>query len=340
MAARAGATPRPTLSVALCTYNGAAHLGEQLESLAAQTRLPDELVVCDDRSGDATADLVRAFAARAPFPVWLRVNERNLGSTRNFEQAVRLCGGDVIALCDQDDVWLPEKLERTEAVFRARPQVGLVFGDAEVVDDGLRPLGYRLWASYGFGARLQRRVRRGRAFDVLMLRNVVTGATMAFRSRFREPALPVPEGSGRIHDGWIALVVAALAPVALLDEPLVLYRQHAAQQIGAGSPDAWERNLGEKVRLARGASAAYYLDQAERLETLQARLVERCGAEFDCADALARLDGMLANLRARAAMPAQVLRRLPRVARELASLRYHRYAEGVYSAAKDLFIGP
>src|SRR3954470_17842517 len=100
-------SPNNMFSVAMCTYNGARFLGEQLASVAAQTRPPDELVVCDDRSTDETASLVRDFAAAAPFRVRLHVNERNLGSTRNFERAVSLCEGDLIALSDQDDEWLP-----------------------------------------------------------------------------------------------------------------------------------------------------------------------------------------------------------------------------------------
>src|ERR687885_1327551 len=98
------------VSVAMCTYNGAAFLREQLQSLAAQARTPDELVVCDDASADATVRVVREFAAAAPFPVRLTVNERNLGSTKNFERAISLCAGDLVALSDQDDLWLPAKL--------------------------------------------------------------------------------------------------------------------------------------------------------------------------------------------------------------------------------------
>src|SRR3712207_5989304 len=100
-----------SLSVALCTYDGARYLPEQLESLARQRRLPDELVVCDDGSADDTVDVVRRFADRAPFAVRLSLNPQNLGFVKNFEQAIRLCRGDLIALADQDDVWHPQKLE-------------------------------------------------------------------------------------------------------------------------------------------------------------------------------------------------------------------------------------
>src|SRR4029079_17285220 len=95
--------------------NGARFLPEQLRSIAAQTRPPDELIVCDDRSTDETAQVIEAFAATAPFPVRLVRNEERLGSTRNFERAVSLCDGSLIALADQDDSWHPEKLARLQA---------------------------------------------------------------------------------------------------------------------------------------------------------------------------------------------------------------------------------
>ena len=98
-----------TISVAMCTYNGDKYLWEQLQSIASQTRFPHELVICDDRFTDSTTDIIRDFTGSAPFPVRLHINPANLGAaakgiTRNFEQASRLCTGDLIAFCDQDDV--------------------------------------------------------------------------------------------------------------------------------------------------------------------------------------------------------------------------------------------
>ncbi|HEV2835287.1 MAG TPA: glycosyltransferase, partial [Pyrinomonadaceae bacterium] len=98
------------LSIALGTYNGAVYLKEQLESIAAQTRTPDELVISDDQSTDDTLRLIEEFAATAGFPVPLSVNESNLGTAKNFEKAISLCRGDVILLSDQDDVWHSDKL--------------------------------------------------------------------------------------------------------------------------------------------------------------------------------------------------------------------------------------
>src|SRR6478672_9070821 len=138
-----------TVSVALCTFNGAAHLPDQLGSIAAQRRLPDELVVRDDASSDGTCGVIRAFAARVPFPVRFEVNAHRLGSTRNFDRAIAACSGEIIALCDQDDIWRDDKLRLLERRFQD-DSIGLVFSDADIVDAALIPAGERLWPSVGF----------------------------------------------------------------------------------------------------------------------------------------------------------------------------------------------
>ena len=106
--------PRSKISVAMATCEGGRHLEAQLQSIAAQQRLPDELVVCDDASSDDTIEIARRFAERAPFPVRIETTEIRLGITANFERAVSLCAADVILLADQDDVWLPEKIALLE----------------------------------------------------------------------------------------------------------------------------------------------------------------------------------------------------------------------------------
>src|SRR5207244_12381537 len=152
-----------TISVAMCTFNGSRFVAEQLTSIAAQTRPPDELIICDDCSSDETPKLVEAFIRTATFPVQLQVNEQNLGLTRNFERAIGLCKGDFIALSDQDDVWLPEKLARMESVFTSSPDLGLVFSDAELVDENRSLLGKRLWDSLGLSREERKRLREGKA---------------------------------------------------------------------------------------------------------------------------------------------------------------------------------
>src|SRR5579872_584318 len=160
------------LSVALCTYNGAAYLPSQLESIAAQERLPDELVATDDCSTDDTLEILEAFAATAPFPVRISRNVANLGFAQNFARAISLCDGDLIALCDQDDVWMPARLGATEAVLAEDADVGLVCSDAELVDADLRPTGETLLGRLGLKPAERELLGGDRGVEVLLHRNV------------------------------------------------------------------------------------------------------------------------------------------------------------------------
>lgn len=128
-----------SVSIALATYNGELYLTQQLESLANQTTPPFELVVTDDQSSDRTIAILRSFASSASFPVFIHRNPSRLGYANNFIHAAGLCKGDVIAFCDQDDVWRTDKLERCSREF-SRPDVGLVVHNAREVDEQLIPL--------------------------------------------------------------------------------------------------------------------------------------------------------------------------------------------------------
>jgi glycosyl transferase family 2 len=323
------------ISVAMCTYNGAEFLPAQLESIVAQTRKPDEIVICDDGSADETRTVLENFAAESNLPISLKINEQNLGSVKNFEQTIRLCTGDVIALSDQDDVWRRDKLELIQNAFRSS-SVGLVFSDAEIVDENLRPLNRRMWNDVGFDAHRRRLVRTGRALEVLITGWTVTGATMAFRSRFVNVSLPIPNGIAMIHDGWIALTIAAVADVVALDEPLIQYRQHEKQQIGAptraeatSEPEGLQR-LDAALRRRNNTA-----DLARILEKLEERLLAQAGS-YDARKALSFVSDYSLHLHVRANLPERRLNRVPRILRELLSLRYHEYANGFKSAAKDL----
>jgi glycosyltransferase involved in cell wall biosynthesis len=312
------------ISIALCTWNGAPHLPAQLASLAAQTRLPDELIVCDDASTDDTVAIVQQFAQTAPFPVELRQNPTRLGVVKNFTKAIVQCSGDLIFLCDQDDVWQRDKIAVLLRAFDNNDNLGAVFTNARL------SAGTTLWDHIGFRPRERRAVNDGHAFDILVERNVVTGATMAFRDRWREAVIPIPEVSGMLHDQWIATIIAAVAQVDCVDDCLIDYRQHAAQQVGAGVAAG---GIGRWVGAARGTGAREYAIHAEQLDAVLQRL-ERIGAPRQRIDDLRR---RIAHLRTRATLPARRLSRIRIVVRELFLLRYHRYSNHFWSAAKDLF---
>jgi glycosyltransferase involved in cell wall biosynthesis len=323
------------ISVALCTYNGARFLPEQLESLLSQTRPPEEVVVCDDCSRDRTAELLESFAAKAPFPVRLHYNPRNLGSTRNFQQVIALCQGEVIALCDQDDIWHPQKLERTHTLLNNKPEVGLVFTDAEVVDENAAPLGYTLWQILRIDPYLQDRISAGKAFEILWQRPIVTGATMAFRTRFRDLVLPIHEDLSIIHDGWIALVISTVARLGMIDETLVKYRQHQRQQIGPPKRSIGKNNGVQNIQSwwKAGCKKHSFKTEIKKLSAIRDRLAANGDNHFEQRPPL---DQILKHLEIRASMRRRKPVNIPYIARELLTLRYHRYSNGLYSALKDL----
>jgi glycosyltransferase involved in cell wall biosynthesis len=324
------------ISVAMCTYNGADFLPAQLESILAQSRRPDQIVICDDGSTDETRALLQKFEKQSPDVILLRFNKKNLGSIKNFEQAISLCNGEVIALSDQDDVWRHDKLQLLEENFK-KQSTALVFSDAELVDENLTPLNRRMWNEVGFDEQKKKLLRSGRALEVLVTGWTVTGATMAFRAGFKNICLPVPEGIAMIHDGWIALTIAAVAEVVALDEPMIQYRQHDRQQIGAPErveegPEPRGLQKFETAFKRRNSSADLY----KILETLEERLVAFTGF-YDTQKALTFVGDYSFHLNARANLQQRRrINRVPGILRELLSLRYHEYGNGFKSAAKDL----
>jgi glycosyltransferase involved in cell wall biosynthesis len=316
-----------SISVALCTYNGSAFLDAQLESIARQRLAPDELVVCDDGSTDATLAILEAFSEVAPFAVRIHTNERRLGYVKNFEKAISLCTAEIVALADQDDVWDPDKLRASAQVLEDRPDVGLVCTDAEIVDRDLNPLGVRMSASLGFGTADQALVAGGKALHVLVRTNFVTGATMAFRASFVPDIVPIPESW--VHDGWIALVIALRSQVAFIDRPLVQYRQHDANLVGA--PKRY--GLGDLLSGAMPGPSSGLRQEAEKWHVARER-----AASIDQAAGgdLRRLLAKEQHMWARARLPDPRLARVPRVVREFVVGNYHRYSAGSGSAVKDL----
>jgi hypothetical protein len=323
-----------SVSIAMATCEGARHVDEQLASLADQSRLPDELVVCDDASQDESAARVEAFARRAPFAVRLVRNPTRLGITANFEQAVRLCGGDVILLADQDDVWHPPKISCLLETLAERPGLGAVFSNGRVVAENGRPLGYDLWQALGFGAREQARVRDDRAHEVFLRHVVAAGTTLAFRARWKPLLLPFPP-LWSVHDAWIAFLISAVSEVTCLERELIDYRLHGANQIGLRRFSLAEQLDQARQQLARRAFAR----QADFFQAARERLREsRESGHPARPDCLAGIEAKIDHCRIRDALPVAFAARLPRVLGELARGRYGRYSYGLKSVAQDLFL--
>ncbi len=347
------------VSIALCTYNGENFLSEQLESFLRQTRLPDELVVCDDGSKDKTIEILKRFKSEAPFPVHVHINEKNLGSTKNFERAISLSTGDVIFLSDQDDVWLPEKIKTIMDAFDKFPDVGLIFTDAELVDENLKPLRKTLW-DYSFPKKARRRFEQEEsAFEILAAGMTVTGATMAFKAELKNLCLPMPAQRGFIHDGWISFITYAFYKILPLKAPLVKYRQHGNQQIGvaAAAKEVVSSIAAAESESARNSRYERYQKAIER-ETENKSRIEMLKRNYEIAvenasrrdprfkraarDPISFLDRIaqtaaqdISHLSFRRDLPANRISRIPQILSHLLGGNYHRFSRGARSAAFD-----
>jgi glycosyltransferase involved in cell wall biosynthesis len=241
----------------MATYNGERFIEQQLQSISSQTRTPYELVVSDDGSTDKTLDIVRRYANVAPFPVRIHRNDGSSGYASNFLSAARRCSGDLIAFSDQDDIWLATKLERSIAPFVNRSIV-LAAHSGAVVDEQLVPAGWRFPD-----------VRADLVAPPLRLDPwfQVSGFAMVFRRQLLDllpgQALPweiSPDNPTMVHDGWIWFLGTVFGFVAMIRQPLVLYRRHestatrpasrSAIDLARASLDATHASYSAKARLA------------------------------------------------------------------------------------------
>jgi len=243
------------ISIALCTYNGERYLGEQLASIAAQSRQPDELVVCDDGSTDDTLIILNRFAKDANFSVRIVQNKMNLGVVANFQQAVSLCSGQLTALSDQDDVWLPDKLSHAEQSFSSNGclEKTLYCTRLKYVDSALIVLGLSSIPS-------------GTAFSNAVVENSATGCTVVFGGQIKRKFLQAQSADMVMHDWWLYLIATGFGNVVYDPRPSLLYRQHVSNVAGwqPRSKKLWLRFKSMRQRLDAGAVGMDSLNQATR----------------------------------------------------------------------------
>lgn len=220
----------PTISVLLAVYNGGRYLPALLDSLLAQALPPCEILACDDGSTDDSLAILRTYAQRSPVPIRIHQNPQNLGYRDNFWHGIPLCEGSYIAFCDQDDVWLPEKLRKMSEAIVQHDQPHFLFSDCTLVDASLKPLGIAGLLYSGIAHDKKQLIQSHRLAEVLIERPCVTGMTMVAR---KDLLLQLPRPVSDIpHDYLISAALSLGKHYVFLDEPLVLYRQHDANVIG------------------------------------------------------------------------------------------------------------
>lgn len=225
------------VQVLLATYNGERFLREQIESILAQTLPGVTILARDDGSSDSTPQILEDYAHR--FPGRIRILPATApaaGARGNFLALLRAAAAPYVAFADQDDVWLPQKLELQMNAMRSLEQRHgpdaplLVFSDLQVVSDDLATLAPSFWRYRGIQPRNIHRLGR------LLMENVLTGCTALLNAPLAHLARSMPR-SAVMHDWWVALLASTLGHATFLDQRLVLYRQHENNLIGA-SPSA------------------------------------------------------------------------------------------------------
>lgn len=330
------------ISVAMATYNGARFLSEQLESLARQSELPCELVICDDGSTDETLQVLGRFADQAPFPVRVVRNDRNLGFADTFLRAASLCEGDAIAFCDQDDVWLPNKLADVSVAFQRYPGTALVLQRAYLCNadltnkgrlfpDHLRQGFHPPGSQYGFWVwpGLLQTVRR---------QHLVAAAGLA------RPRSYFPGHETMPHDKLTCLIANASGGIAVLSTPAAHYRRHEAALTGFYADQSMAERVG-KALLVRGAHYSFLsevaTETASYLDALAERVAAMSASDFMVAAErfrqLSRVQGLRAELYTTIS-PIRRLQLLCEIARRGGYVGPRMLALGGKSAAKDILV--
>ena len=242
------------ISVALATYNGSKYVEEQLRSISGQTTLPEEVVVSDDGSTDDTIAIIARFAETAPFRINVLPKHERLGFSDNFFHAATACENDLIAFCDQDDVWHPEKLERGVAAF-VDDRVLLSMHTLTKTDGLLNPIGLHrqgITKSAIIPALEIDPFGTGWGNSMIFRKSLLN--VYSFKGRPKQPSGDRPLS----HDTWIYTLAAALGAVAHIDKPLLLYRQHDLNTMGTKKSPFTEKLAG-----ALTASVGRYREVAE-----------------------------------------------------------------------------
>lgn len=226
------------VSVAICTYNGEDYLQKQIESILDQSRLPQQIIVCDDGSTDSTPEILRSYQSDHPEIFDIYENDANIGVSMNFNKAISKCTGDLIFLADQDDVWKSEKIKHH---YKAHQQnnAEIVFNNSKVVDENLNEIATH-WSTSPYQYRTVSDPNS--AFEELLKYNFLKGCEMSFTSKLKNIATPIPPEVP--HDYFIAIIGSTIGKMSDIKTPLQLYRRHS------GNESEWRTSYVHKLILS------------------------------------------------------------------------------------------
>ena len=223
---------KPDIKILLATYNGQEYLAEQIDSILAQSNQDWQLLVRDDGSDDDTVCIIKDYANRLPDKIRLIKDDGNrLGANLNFGKLLEQASAEYIMFSDQDDVWLPNKIEMELNAMKAAEQVYpdtpiLIHTDLKVTDSELNTIADSMWIYQKIFP------EAGNDLNGVMAQNVVTGCTIMINKKARAVSIPIPD-EAIMYDWWLALNVCRHGKIIYVSIPSVLYRQHSRNQVGA-----------------------------------------------------------------------------------------------------------
>lgn len=217
------------IQILLAAYNGERYIKEQLDSLFAQTVTDFELIVRDDCSTDSTFSILSEYANMHSESMHVYRNETPCGNAKdNFFRLMQDADADYIFFCDQDDVWKPDKLEKTLAKMKMYPQnmPVLVHTDLSVADEHLNIKKSSFFKAQHFNV-------QNYSFGSTLAQNNVTGCTMMINRALLNLVKNTNNSDIIMHDWWLAAAAATFGKIGVVNEPTVLYRQHSKNAVGA-----------------------------------------------------------------------------------------------------------
>lgn len=314
------------ISIAMATYNGAKYLQEQLDSLLLQTHLPDELVICDDNSTDDTQAIIKRFAMHAPFQVKIFRNERNIGYTKNFSKAIERCTGDIIFMCDQDDLWDELKLEIIMKLYSESPDIMMICNDARISTEDMNDTGLSVIGQI---------LSSGTKIDDYF----AMGCCTSFHRDLLSVILPVP--SDVAYDSWIQKIGTYMQCKKYYRKCLQFYRRHGTN--ASASPHTRTTKLSRLELLMdspnNNNTSIGYFREAMLMRSVQDRMAKfspRAKRGIDTEELLKHLLQRQHATEKRARLiELPRLKRYPAILRMMLNSEY-RFFSGWKSVAKDL----
>lgn len=327
---------RKKVSVILAAYHGEKYIAEQLKSLFQQTHPVDEILIGDDSLDDATVQAVQAV--KEDFHGVLKIirNPRSLGVISNFEELYKIADGDIVFFCDQDDVWLPNKVELLVRELELHPECDLVFCDSFCVAENLTSCGCTLFQNYGISKKKIRRLNQRQAFRVFLEGPVfLSGHNIALRKPVSYPIYPFHhENLGEYHDAFLGYFFAYLERIRCLDIPLTYYRRHSQSQSVFFQPPQ-ERGSQNLPALLDARAMIQTLDHMIELSTSLKEMISERGLSAELEN-FRYLDDYLAfTVQRRECLHQDRLRRISQMSIPNI-IQYFRYFRGFRTLVHDL----